>query len=113
MSIRMGMAVAAGLFAAFGLVGNAGAEMAAPKKAAPAKMQRFNTCAFKGTPEFCTMIQVGGKLYNVSGSNIQAGKMASGSGTPTTDFSPCGGTVLKVAKANVGRNCPAPKAKKK
>jgi hypothetical protein len=111
MSIRMGLVVAVGLIAAFGFAGNAGAEMAAAKP----KPQRFaGACVFKGTPEFCTMLQVQGKLFNVSGASpaLPVGKRVTGWGNPTTDFSPCGGTVLNVVTFNIVGNCPTPKAKK-
>jgi hypothetical protein len=112
MSIRMGLAVATGLFAAFALAGNAGAEMAAPSKAAKPKPQKFTGCASKGTPDFCTMLKVQGKTYNVSSANppLPIGKLVSGWGNVTTDVSPCGGTVLNVVKFNLVKGkCPKSK----
>jgi hypothetical protein len=67
MSIRMGIAVAAGLFAVVGLAGNAGAEMFAPAPATKPKKVTVTGCAAKGTPDFCIMIKgPKGANYNVT-----------------------------------------------
>ena len=63
MSIRMGIAVATGLFAAVGFAGNAGAEMFAPTTAAKPKKVTITGCA-KSVPPFCIMI--GDKSGNYS-----------------------------------------------
>jgi hypothetical protein len=114
MSIRMGLAVAAGLFAAFALVGNAGAEMAAPKKAAPPKPQRFaGACVSKGTPEFCTILTIRAKAYNVSSANpaLPVGKRVTGWGNVTSPISVCGAPVLEVKTWKAVGSCLTAKKK--
>jgi len=99
MSIRMGIAVAAGLFAAVGLAGNAGAEMFAPSTAAKPKKVTVTGCATSvGT---CTMLKgPKGASYNVSSANpgVPVGKRAKVQGTTSAKMSPCGGTVLDGIK---------------
>ena len=94
MSIRMGIAVAAGLFAVVGLAGNAGAEMFAPSKAAKPKKVTVVGCAkMVGT---CTMLN----NYNVSSANpaVPEGKRAKVQGTTSDKVSICGGIVLDNIK---------------
>jgi hypothetical protein len=90
MSIRIGIAVAAGLFAAVGLGGNAGAEMFAPSKAAKPKKVTVVGCA--KSVGACTMLN----NYNVSTANpaVPAGKRSRVQGMTSDRMSPCGGTVL-------------------
>jgi hypothetical protein len=103
MSIRMGIAVAAGLFAVVGLAGSAGAEMFAPSKAAKPKKVTVVGCATSvGT---CTML----KNYNVSSANpaVPVGKRARVQGTSTSKMSICGGVVLDNIKwAALKGKCP-------
>ena len=110
MSIRMGIAVAAGLFAAVGLAGNAGAEMFAPSKAPKPKKVTVSGCATKGTPDFCTMIKgPKGANYNVSGATppVPVGTKVKLQGTVTDKVSPCGGVVLDDVKwAATKGKCP-------
>jgi hypothetical protein len=103
MSIKMGIAVAAGLCAMIGLTGGAGAEMAAPSKAPKPKTILLIGCATKGIPEFCVMIQGGGpkaQNYNVTGANpaVPVGKPVRLRGEVTNKLSPCGGIVLDNVK---------------
>ena len=92
MSIRMGIAVAAGLFAAVGLVGSASAEMFAPSKAAKPKKVTVTGCAkMVGT---CTMLN----KYNVSSGSVPEGKRVRVQGTTSDKMSPCGGVVLDNIK---------------
>jgi hypothetical protein len=101
MSIRMGIAVAAGLVGAFALAGGAGAEMAAPAKPAKPKTVTVTGCASKGVPDFCTVIKgPKGATYNVSGANptVPVGKKVKLQGTPAEKMSPCSGTVLDGVK---------------
>ena len=110
MSIRMGLAVAAGLFAAFALAGNAGAEMAAPAKPAKPKVVKVTGCAEKSVPEFCTRLGA----YNVSGANpaVPVGKKVRLTGTVKQGVSPCPGTILDGIKwTQVKGKCLAPKKK--
>jgi hypothetical protein len=103
MSIRMGIAVAAGLFAVVGLAGSAGAEMFAPSKAAKPKKVTVTGCATSvGT---CTML----KNYNVSSANpaVPTGKPVKVQGMTSDKMSPCGGVVLeKIKFANAKGKCP-------
>jgi hypothetical protein len=111
MSIRMIIAVVAGLGAAVGLVGGAGAEMAAPTKSKAAKPKTVTVagCATKGVPDFCTMMKgPKGANYNVSGASPAApvGKRIRLQGTVSDKMSPCGGTVLDGVKwAEVRGKC--------
>jgi hypothetical protein len=102
MSIRMGIAVAAGLFAVVGLAGSASAEMFAPQTAAKPKKVTVTGCAKSvGT---CTMLN----NYNVSSVNpaVPVGKRAKVQGTTSDTMSPCGGTVLVNIKwATVKGKC--------
>jgi len=98
MSIRMGIAVATGLFAAVGLAGNAGAEMFAPSTA-PSKPKKVTVsgCASKGTPDFCTMIKgPKGANYNVTAAvpAVTVGQPLRLQGVTSDKYSPCGGVVL-------------------
>jgi hypothetical protein len=107
MSIRMGIAVAAGLFAAVGLVGSAGAEMFAPSKAAKPKKVTVTGCASSvGT---CTILKAGKASYNVSSANpaVPVGKKVRVQGMTSSKMSPCGGTVLDGIKvATLKGKCP-------
>jgi hypothetical protein len=90
MSIRMGIAVAAGLFAVVGLAGSAGAEMfKAPKPSKPKKVTVTGCAKSAGT---CTMLN----NYNVSTANpaVPVGKRSKVQGMTSDRMSPCGGTVL-------------------
>jgi hypothetical protein len=98
MSIRMGIAVAAGLFAAVGLAGSAGAEMFAPSKSAKPKKVTVTGCATSvGT---CTMLNAGKASYNVSSANpaVPTGKRSKVQGTTSDKMSICGGVVLENIK---------------
>ena len=102
MSIRMGIAVATGLFAAVGFAGNAGAEMFAPSTA-PAKPKKVTVsgCASKGTPDFCVMIKgPKGANYNVTAAvpAVTVGQPLRLQGVTTDKYSPCGGVVLDNVK---------------
>lgn len=97
MSIRMGIAVAAGLFAAASLAGGASAEMFAPTKPAKPKTVTVTGCATKGFPDTCTMMEgPKGANYNISSANpaVPVGKKSTVKGTVTDKVSICGGTVL-------------------
>ena len=97
MSIRMGIAIAAGLFAAAAFASNAGAEMFAPSKTAKPKTVSVTGCATKGFPDTCTMIKgPKGANYNVSSANpaVPVGKRSTVKGTVTDKMSTCGGIVL-------------------
>jgi len=101
MSIRMGIAVAAGLLAAVGLAGNAGAEMLVGSKAPKPKKVTVSGCATKGTPDTCTMIAgPKGANYNVSGATppVPVGTKVKLQGTVTDKMSLCGGVVLDGIK---------------
>ena len=101
MSIRTGIAVAAGLLAIMGLAGNAGAEMFAPPTAAKPKKVTVSGCATKGVPDFCTMMKgPKGASYNVTAAAppVPVGKPIKLQGTTTAKFSPCGGVVLDNVK---------------
>ena len=116
MSIRMALAIAAGLGAAVALSGGAGAEMAAPKKAPKPKTVTVTGCPEKGFGETCTIIK-GPKdtTYNISGANPPApiGKRVTLRGTVTDKHSFCGGVVLDNIKWMAVRGkCPAPKGSK-
>jgi hypothetical protein len=111
MSIRTGIAVAAGLFAVVGLAGNAGAEMFAPS-AKPTKPKKVTVsgCASKGVPDFCTMIKgPKGASYNVTAAvpAVPVGKPIKLQGVVTDKMSPCGGVVLDSVKwAATKGKCP-------
>ena len=97
MTIRMAIAVAAGLGAVVMLGSGAGAEMLAPTKAPKTKTVNFLGCATRGVPEFCVMIKgPGGANYNVSDANpgVPIGRRVRLTGTVTDKMSPCFGTVL-------------------
>ena len=110
MSIRTGIAVAAGLFAVVGLAGNAGAEMLAPSKAPKPKKVTVSGCASKGVPDFCTMIKgPKGASYNVTAAvpAVPVGKPIKLQGVVTDKMSPCGGVVLDSVKwAATKGKCP-------
>ena len=110
MSIRTGIAVAAGLFAVVGLAGNAGAEMFAPPTAAKPKKVTVSGCASKGVPDFCTMIKgPKGASYNVTAAvpAVPVGKPIKLQGIVTDKMSPCGGVVLDGVKwAATKGKCP-------
>ncbi len=94
MSIRMGIAIAAGLFAAAGLVGNAGAEMAkAPAKPAKPKTVTVTGCATQGVPQFC--VRLAG--FNVTAANpaVPIGKMVRLTGTVVEGPGICSGIILQ------------------
>jgi hypothetical protein len=98
MSIRMGIAVAAGLLAVVGLAGSAGAEMFAPSKAAKPKKVSVTGCATSvGT---CTMLNAGKASYNVSSANpaVPTGKRVRVQGMSSEKMSICGGAVLDNVK---------------
>jgi hypothetical protein len=106
MSIRMGMAVAAGLLAVVGLAGSAGAEMFAPSKAAKPKKVTVTGCAT--TVGTCTMLNAGKASYNVSSANpaVPTGKRVRVQGTTSDKVSICGGVVLDSIKfANAKGKC--------
>ena len=99
MSIKVGIAVAAGLCAMIGLTGGAGAEMVA--KAPKPKTILLIGCATKGIPEFCVMMPgPKGQSYNVTGANpaVPIGKPVRLRGEVTNKLSPCGGIVLDNVK---------------
>ena len=110
MSIRTGIAVAAGLFAVMGLAGNAGAEMFAPPTAAKPKKVTVSGCASKGVPDFCTIMKgPKGASYNVTAAvpAVPVGKPIKLQGMTTTKMSPCGGVVLDGVKwAATKGKCP-------
>lgn len=110
MSIRTGIAVAAGLFAVVGLAGSAGAEMLAPSKAPKPKKVTVSGCASKGVPDFCTMIKgPKGASYNVTAAvpAVPVGKPIKLQGIVTDKMSPCGGVVLDgVRWAATRGKCP-------
>ncbi len=117
MSIRMAIAVAAGLSAVVGLTVGAGAEMAAPAKPAKPEIVRVAGCSYRGAPEYCVMIKGGKKMqvYNVTGATppIPVGKSIALRGEVTNRFSPCGGIVLdKISWAPFPSKCPKPKGAK-
>jgi hypothetical protein len=110
MSVRMAIAVAAGL--CVGLAGFANAEMAAPTPTKPAKPKTVTVtgCAAKGVPDVCTVIK-GPKdaTYNISSANPPApvGQKVSLKGTVTDKHSICGGTVLdNITWRAVKGKCP-------
>ena len=111
MSIRTGIAVAAGLFAVVGLAGNAAAEMFAPSTA-PTKPKKvtISGCASKGTPDFCIMMKgPKGASYNVTAAvpAVPVDKRIKLQGITTDKYSPCGGTVLDGVKwAATKGKCP-------
>jgi|RhiMethySRZTD1v2_1073278.scaffolds.fasta_scaffold3055168_1 hypothetical protein len=107
MSIRTGIVVAAGLFAAVGLAGSASAEMFAPSKAAKPKKVTVTGCA--SSVGMCTMLKAGKASYNVSSANpaVPTGKRVKVQGMTSDKMSPCGGTVLDNIKfANAKGKCP-------
>jgi hypothetical protein len=107
MSIRMGIAVAAGLLAVVGLAGSAGAEMFAPSKAAKPKKVTVAGCAT--TVGTCTMLNAGKASYNVSSANpaVPTGKRVRVQGMTSDKVSICGGVVLDNIKfANAKGKCP-------
>ena len=114
MSIRMGIAVAAGLFAAAGLAGGASAEMFAPAK--PAKPPKPKTvtvigCATQGVPQFCVRLGA----FNVTAANppVPIGKMVRLSGTVSGDPGIRSGTTLTNVRWTPARGkCPAEKGAK-
>jgi hypothetical protein len=109
MSIRMGIAVAAGLFAAVGLAGSAGAEMAAPPKGG--KKVSFVGCAVKQAD--CVFITNKGKTYNITAAApADLGLKLRVSGNESTRMSTCQGIILDNLKVSQTRQrCKAPKKK--
>lgn len=110
MSIRMGIAVAAGL-CTLGLAGGAGAEMLTKSKAPKPKVVTVTGCATKGVPEFC--IRMG--RFNVTGANpaVPLGKRVTVRGIETPDPSICFGVTLKdISWKPAGGKCPKPKGEK-
>lgn len=114
MSIRMTIAVVAGLCVAAGLSGPGAAEMA--KKAPKPKTVTITGCPMQGVPEFCTIIKAPkDTTYNVSSANPAApiGKKVRLKGTVTDKHSICGGLVLDdITWMAVKGKCPAPKGAK-
>ena len=112
MSIRMALAIAAGLGAAIALNGGAGAEMAAPKKAPKPKTVTVTGCPQKGFGETCTIIKAPkDTTYNISGANPPApiGKKVRLKGTVTDPHTFCGGlTLIDIKWTAVKGKCPAP-----
>jgi hypothetical protein len=109
MSIRLRIAVAAGLCALAGLAGTARAEMVAPPQADPPKKVTVVSCASGGIPEFCIMLKAGAQSYNVTGARpaLPIGKLVRMTGTTTDRLSPCGGVVLADIKwTAVNGQCP-------
>jgi hypothetical protein len=108
MSIRMGIAVAAGLFAAVGLAGNAGAEMFAPSKPAKPPKPKIVTvtgCATQGVPQFCVRLGA----FNVTGAGqpVPIGQMVRLTGTVSGDPGICSGTTLtNINWVRVRGRCP-------
>jgi len=110
MSIRMAVAVVAGLFATTALTDAAKAEMAAP--VIKPKTVTVTGCPTRGFPDTCTMMK-GPKdaNYNVSSASPPApiGKMIRLKGAVTDKRSICGGLVLDDIKwMAVKGKCPAP-----
>ena len=100
MSIRTGIAVAAGLFAAMALGNNAGAEMFAPSTASKPTKVTITGCATQGVPPFCTMIKgPKGANYSVTAAAppVPTDKRVKLQGI-TGEASPCGGIVLNNVK---------------
>lgn len=116
MSVRMGLAVVAGVGAIIGLTAGAGAEMAAPAKTPKPKTVTVTGCPQKGFPESCTIINAPKDTrYNISSANPPApiGKMVQLKGTVTDKHSFCGGLTLDNIKwVELKRRCPAPKGTK-
>ena len=109
MSIRTGIAVAAGLFAVVGLASNAGAEMFAPSTAAKPKKVTVSGCAKKGVPDFCVMIGNKSGNYNVTAAAppVPTDKPVKVQGMTSDKVSPCGGVVLDNVKWAASRGkCP-------
>ena len=110
MSVRMAIAVAAGL--CVGLAGFANAEMAAPTPTKPPKAKTVTVtgCATKGVPDTCTMIKgPKGANYNISSANPPApvGQKVRLKGTVTDKHSFCGGLVLdNIAWQALKGKCP-------
>ena len=100
MSIRTGIAVAAGL-AVVALASNAGAEMFAPSTEAKPTKVTITGCAAKGVPDFCIMIKgPKGTNYNVAAANPRVptdNKKVTLQGT-TAGWGPCGAIVLNNIK---------------
>jgi hypothetical protein len=112
MSIRMGIAVVAGLFAAAGLVGGAGAEMATkPSKPPKPKTVTVIGCATQGVPQFCVRLGA----FNVTAANppVPIGTKVRLSGTVSGDPGICSGTTLTNVRWTPARGkCPAEKGAK-
>jgi len=115
MSIRMGLAAAAGLCAVIALTGGAGAEMAAPSKAPKPKTVTVIGCPQKGNLD-CTIIKAPkDTTYNISGANPPApiGKKVRLKGTVTDPHTFCGGsTLVDIKWTALKGKCPAPKTAK-
>ena len=113
MSIRMALAITAGLAAAVALNGGAGAEMAAPKKAPKPKTVTVTGCPQKGFPDTCTIIMAPKDTrYNISGANPPApiGKKVRLTGKETDPHTVCGGlTLVDIKWTALKGKCPAPK----
>jgi hypothetical protein len=105
MSIRMGIAMTAGLVAAAALAGNAAAQATKPVKP---KTVTVTGCATQGVPQFC--IRLGG--FNVSAANpaVPMDKMVRLTGTVSDNFSFCSGTpLLNISWMAVSGKCKADK----
>ena len=110
MSIRTGIAVAAGLCAAVGLSGGAGAAAAKAKAGTP-KVVTITGCATQGVPQFC--VRMG--QFNVTGANpaVPIGKRVTLKGTETPNPSICFGVTLeKISWKLAGGKCPKQKGDK-
>ena len=105
MSIRMGIAVAAGLCALVGLTGGAGAEMFAPSqtpKAAKPQTVKFNACAVRRGD--CVFVEYKGKSYNITAkAPANLGLKLRVSGTVTDKASTCQGIILDDLKVSQTR----------
>jgi hypothetical protein len=109
MSIRMAIAIAAGLGAVIALAGGAGAEMFAPAKTGKAPTVNFVGCAVRAGD--CVFIKNGGKTYNItSAAPANLGLKLRVSGTETDKQSTCQGIILDNLKVSQTKQpCKMPK----
>ena len=99
MSIRMVIAIGAGLCAAVALGGSAGAEMFAPTTTAKSTKVNFVGCAVRRAD--CVFIEYKGKSYNITAAApANLGLKLRVSGTETTRMSTCQGIILDDLKVS-------------
>jgi hypothetical protein len=109
MSMKVGIAVAAGLCALVGLSGGAGAEMFAPSKAPKATKVSFSACAVRAG--HCVFADYKGKKYNITAkAPANLGLRVKVSGVDTNNPSLCGGILLdKLVVTQTKQPCKQPK----